>query len=309
MPAKSSRLYSIALGLSAVELLAVCWLWLGSPPEWFRVNFYSISWWPFLVMVETWAKIIHGKSLLYDDPKGFLLLCAFSVPFWTAYEILNTVIKNWIYIGLPGGDRAALRWLGYVIAYASVLPAIRVYVDILGIRYPKELPVPDSVHRPFFSTTAIIIGMLLLALCVRHPMTFYPLAWAFSFFFTEPLLIREQSQKSYLLQWSAGIWLPTAKTLLAGFMAGVTWEFLNWHAQAKWVYTVPSDVILVKIFEMPVLGFIGFSAFALCAESFSNLLLTDLKAKKRELWKAGVALGALISVIGFAMIDTYTWIR
>ncbi len=40
------------------------------------------------------------------------------------------------------------------------------------------------------------------------------------------------------------------------------WEFWNYWAATKWTYTVPylGDV---KIFEMPILGYLGFPPFAL----------------------------------------------
>jgi hypothetical protein len=42
----------------------------------------------------------------------------------------------------------------------------------------------------------------------------------------------------------------------------VLWEFWNYWAGAKWHYTVPIMENL-KIFEMPVPGYLGFPAFAL----------------------------------------------
>jgi len=39
------------------------------------------------------------------------------------------------------------------------------------------------------------------------------------------------------------------------------WEFWNYWALTKWTYTVPFFGN-VKIFEMPVLGFLGFPPFA-----------------------------------------------
>ena len=50
--------------------------------------------------------------------------------------------------------------------------------------------------------------------------------------------------------------------LIAGFICGGLWEFWNFWARAKWIYTVPI-VGNVKIFEMPVLGYFGFPPFAL----------------------------------------------
>jgi hypothetical protein len=50
--------------------------------------------------------------------------------------------------------------------------------------------------------------------------------------------------------------------LLSGLLCGVLWEFWNYWSGAKWHYTVP---ILehVKMFEMPLPGYLGFPPFAL----------------------------------------------
>ena len=49
---------------------------------------------------------------------------------------------------------------------------------------------------------------------------------------------------------------------LSGLLCGVLWELWNFWAGAKWQYAVP---ILqnVKLFEMPLPGYLGFPAFAL----------------------------------------------
>jgi hypothetical protein len=49
--------------------------------------------------------------------------------------------------------------------------------------------------------------------------------------------------------------------LTAGLVCGLLWEFWNFWAQSKWVYTVPF-FNEIKGFEMPLLGFLGFPPFA-----------------------------------------------
>ena len=49
---------------------------------------------------------------------------------------------------------------------------------------------------------------------------------------------------------------------LSGVLCGVLWEFWNFWSRSKWHYTVPIMERL-KIFEMPVPGYLGFPAFAL----------------------------------------------
>ena len=59
----------------------------------------------------------------------------------------------------------------------------------------------------------------------------------------------------------------------AGIICGILWEFWNFWAYTKWIYTVPywGDV---KIFEMPVIGYLGFPAFALeCYVMYSTAVI------------------------------------
>ncbi len=49
---------------------------------------------------------------------------------------------------------------------------------------------------------------------------------------------------------------------LSGLLCGVLWEFWNFWSRSKWHYSVPIMERL-KIFEMPVPGYLGFPVFAL----------------------------------------------
>src|SRR6185436_14894528 len=59
--------------------------------------------------------------------------------------------------------------------------------------------------------------------------------------------------------------------LTAGFICGGLWEAWNFTARTKWIYSVPFFDEL-KLGEMPVLGFLGFPAFALECYALVNLL-------------------------------------
>jgi hypothetical protein len=61
--------------------------------------------------------------------------------------------------------------------------------------------------------------------------------------------------------------------VLSGFLCGILWEFWNYWARAKWHYTAPITEDL-KIFEMPVPGYLGFLAFAI--ECFTMYLFVRL---------------------------------
>jgi hypothetical protein len=50
--------------------------------------------------------------------------------------------------------------------------------------------------------------------------------------------------------------------LASGLVCGVLWEFWNYWALTRWTYSVPY-VGSLKLFEMPVPGYLGFPPFAL----------------------------------------------
>jgi uncharacterized membrane protein len=62
-------------------------------------------------------------------------------------------------------------------------------------------------------------------------------------------------------QWQQGTLRTFYLLLAAGAICGLLWEFWNYWALTKWIYTVPY-VGWLKIFEMPLLGFFGFPPFA-----------------------------------------------
>ena len=67
--------------------------------------------------------------------------------------------------------------------------------------------------------------------------------------------------KSILRDWEKGSLRKFYLLLTAGCICGFLWEFWNFWATTKWIYTVPFFEEL-KLFEMPVLGFFGFPPFA-----------------------------------------------
>lgn len=69
----------------------------------------------------------------------------------------------------------------------------------------------------------------------------------------------------------------TRNLLMSGLLCGFLWEFWNYWAGAKWHYTVPI-MEHVKLFEMPLPGFLGFPPFAL--ECFTMYVFVRLMFRK-----------------------------
>ena len=79
--------------------------------------------------------------------------------------------------------------------------------------------------------------------------------------------------------------------LASGLLCGFLWEFWNYWALSKWTYTVPYFGN-IKIFEMPVLGFLGFPPFAVECWAIYILVRWLLQPKVREQSTAGIFLSA-----------------
>ena len=88
-----------------------------------------------------------------------------------------------------------------------------------------------------------------------------PLVWMGFALLLEPLNARA-GRPSWLADLARGDASRLLTLLVAGGVCGVLWEFWNYWATTRWTYTVPYLGHL-KVFEMPVLGYLGFPPFAL----------------------------------------------
>jgi len=104
----------------------------------------------------------------------------------------------------------------------------------------------------------------MLALPVVVPASIAPYmaapVWLGFIFLLDPLNA-QLGGESLLADFRAGRSDRLINLALSGLLCGVLWEFWNYWAGAKWHYTVPIMENL-KVFEMPVPGYLGFPAFA-----------------------------------------------
>jgi hypothetical protein len=88
-----------------------------------------------------------------------------------------------------------------------------------------------------------------------------PFVWLAYVFLLDPLNALA-GRPSVVSDLSGGNWRRPVSLLAAGGFCGILWEFWNYWALTKWTYTVPYFGHF-KIFEMPVLGYLGFPPFAI----------------------------------------------
>ncbi len=224
-----------------------------------RYWFFPLAWWPYILTVDGLVYRRQGSSLLTRHPREFFLLLPWSVCFWLVFELFNVVLNNWHYVLVP--ENLFIRWVGYTVCYATVLPGLFETRDLLAayglFSKSKVRPISSSTHwySPFVAT-----GLVSFALPLLWPQFFFPLVWGIFIFLLEPLN-HKLGLPSLMREWQQGTLRTFFLLLFAGAICGLLWEFWNYWALTKWEYTVPY-VGWLKVFEMPILGFLGFPPFA-----------------------------------------------
>ena len=277
----------------------------------FYSNYYSFAWWSYIICIESFLYWRGAKSRLFENPWKFLLLLPLSVTVWLVFEALNFRLSDWHYVNMPYDT--VLRWAGYPVAYSTVLPGIfstEALLEFLGVVKNARTPPlgnPQRLYKPF-----VLTGILFLLLPLVWPEYFFPLVWVAFIFLLEPVN-HKAGAPSLLREWEKGSLRKFYLLLLAGAVCGFLWELWNFRAGAKWIYTVP-HVGSLKVFEMPLPGFLGFPPFALECYTITAafFLLTARIGEKYPpvracgIYAALALLIVLFDFLVFAGIDRFT---
>jgi hypothetical protein len=109
---------------------------------------------------------------------------------------------------------------------------------------------------------------------------FAPLVWLAFIFLLDPIN-HLRGQPSIAGDLAEGRWGRLLSLLAGGAVCGLLWEFWNYWALSKWTYTVPYFGN-VKLFEMPLLGFLGFPPFAVECWAMYVFLRSFLVSRQRS---------------------------
>jgi len=231
--------------------------------------FYCFAWWSYIFTIDAIIYRLKGNSLFINRRKEFFLMIPWSVFIWLVFEAANLSLENWYYINLP--NSTVERWLGYAIAYGTVLPSIfetMELLEVLGLF--KGSKIKKTVISSDRHTLLIMLGTISLISSILISQYFFPLIWIGFLFLLDPFVYRFGG-KSLLGDIEEGKPRKIYLLLIAGLICGLLWEFWNFWALSRWVYTVPFFEEM-KAFEMPLLGFLGFPSFAVQVYVMYNLI-------------------------------------
>jgi hypothetical protein len=285
----------IVLILAAIAHV-VGYVLLAFRVEPFMYNFYVLSWWSYIAIVDASLALKRKRFLVFNGSLPFWIVA--SSAFWCMFELVNLRIENWYYINIP--DSSLIRFFGYLAAYGTVIPAM--YVTKEAIRaLLGDVPIKPLKLRswlPYSFPLAILLFLLLML----FPTYLFPFVWIFLIPIGE-WYCYARGYSCFTRELEQGKLGNLLSTLLSGLVCGFLWESWNYWAISKWVYTVPFFESL-KIFEMPVLGYVGFILFAVEAVLARNFVSESTHVARHRWAVAAIAL--IFSSGSFAMIDRHT---
>ena len=174
-------------GIIGVLLLLLSEIFLFKKVEPFYSWFYCFAWWSYILTIDGVIYWLKGNSSS-STGEGIFLMIPWSIFIWLIFEAANVSLKNWYYINLPSFSLE--RWLGYAVAYGTVLPGLfetTELLEALGLFKNSR----GTENRFFHGTRLLVIlGILCLLSSVLIPFYFFPLIWVGFIFLLEPINYR-----------------------------------------------------------------------------------------------------------------------
>ncbi|GCF10333.1 hypothetical protein KDI_38970 [Dictyobacter arantiisoli] len=245
-----------------------------------RYMFFPL-WLGYIFFMDALVFSRHGTSLLRRMRWRYPFLFLVSSLFWWFFEGMNNAVQNWHYV-LDQAYNPLVYVLLASISFSTVLPAVLETTEffctflcwqprLLAHDAGPRLPVPMLVGLE-------LIGLACFILPLAFPGYCFALIWLSLIFMLDPIN-NFMGRKSTLAHIAVGDWrffvLP-----LGGLTCGFFWEMWNYFSLPKWYYTVPY-IGFWKIFEMPLLGYVGYLPFSLELFALYQCVLWMI-ARKRD---------------------------
>ncbi len=248
-----------------------------------HVLFFPL-WLGYVLAVDGLVQVRTGTSLLTRAPRTFVLLFPLSVPSWWLFEAFNERLRNWEYLG---AERFSdLEYFLYAsLSFSTVVPAVFESAELVRSfrfveRFGRGPKFPRAGDSASYRWGLAFLGVALTAATLLWPRQCFPFVWMGPVFLLEPLCLA-LGRRAFTDELVRGDWRTWTSLWLGGLLCGCFWEMWNIHSYPKWIYHVPY-VGFWKVFEMPILGYLGYLPFAMELYLMAQLVLS------RE---AGIPLG------------------
>jgi len=265
-------------GWLGVIFMMIAWLVAWNRFAWFealQAFTFTPLWLSFILVINALTYRRIGRCLLINHTRYYLALFLVSACLWWSFEFLNRFVQNWFYVGIT--DFGPGRYFIYAtLPFSTVLPAVLGTAEWLntfpGISVDlnrfKPLHLIDAKMIAISYVVAAVIGFAALAI---WPKTLYLLVWLLPIL----LVIGLQSlteKPNLVFDIEAGDWRRIWTLAVSGLICGLFWEMWNVNSLSHWKYSIPY-LQRFEIFEMPLLGYLGYLPFGIFCGLFADFIL------------------------------------
>jgi hypothetical protein len=264
----------------------VAWVLAWTRFRWFaglQAFTFTPLWVGYVVVINalTWWR--SGRCMLMDRPRYLLGLALLSAGFWWYFEYLNRFVQNWYYVGVD--HLSGFQYFLYAtLPFATVLPAVLGTTELLQtfLRLSAGLKQfrPVRVRHPkgVAGLTLLLFGLALAGIGV-WPDLLFPVLWLAPLGILTCLRVL-RGKPTIFASLAGGDWRRVILLALAALICGFFWEMWNYVSLAKWIYAIPF-VNAVHLFEMPILGYVGYLPFGLECAVIADEFLSGQQTQDR----------------------------
>lgn len=228
-------------------------------------------WLGYCLLIDSLTYAVKGNSLITRDVRKYILLFLISIPVWWFFELVNGRTQNWYYLGRDQFSDIAYFFYASI-CFSTVIPAVFGTAELFA-----SLPWIKRIRRgpriPLNRTSLIVLfmlGLLTFVLLLLWPDIFYVFLWL-SVFFILDSMNAASNRNSLIFHTDKRDWRPLIALALGSLTCGFFWEMWNYLAFPKWIYHTPG-VEFLYVFEMPLLGYLGYIPFSFELFAFYSLV-------------------------------------
>lgn|SRR6266540_236994 len=254
-----------------VILTALSWVIAWSEAGVFTEYSFLPLWLGYILTINGISQTVYRTSLLSVMGWHFLVLFGASIPMWWFFESVNQLVQNWEY-KLPH----PISEMHYVLQassnFATVIPAVLSTAYLVYQIFPnRSFHGPRWKVRTQYLQMAVAVGFLSFLGLRVFPHETFPLVWIAPILFLEPLAY-VSGLPSMLRVLSEGNYRLPCSVMSGTLFTGIWWELWNYYSLPKWVYHIPY-VGFWKVFEMPILGYLGYPFFGFVVFTWGAIVL------------------------------------
>jgi len=228
-----------------------------------KIFFTPIVWTGYILFVDALLHKFTDKAYLTHRRKELLIMLPVSLGCWLVFEAYNLHLQNWGYLNLP--KNMVVRFIGYVWSFVTIFPGIILTSELIDeLKFFDRIRIREFKISKYILLFWIFVGSLFLIVPILLPKIYARYLFAFvwmGFVFLLDPINAFLGEHSLFIDLRVGKISKLLSLFLSGIVCGFLWEFWNYWAMTKWIYTVPFFQ-QPKIFEMPAFGFLGFLPFA-----------------------------------------------